>query len=236
MKRRNEHNQHVVNRLDVFMDLKSKGALEGVSCDMEKAKELTRLLDTVVIKLEGGSDEDVTKLLDGPASKPESKGENQEGDEVKEIKEENGKSEGDAGKEKSGEEAAQSGSESGAYSEDDEEEEDDDTGNVKRKKKHRSKNGTNGDATTNGKSSHDVQVKQLHKTVSIFMRNLPPNITKQDLESVCKHHEGFKRIALSDPAPERGFFRRGWVTFDANVDVKKICWSLQNIKVSLISC
>jgi len=63
------------------------------------------------------------------------------------------------------------------------------------------------------------------------MRNLAPSVTKQDLENLCKSYEGFKRVALSDPAPERGFFRRGWITFDSNIDVKKICWSLQNIKL-----
>lgn len=27
------------------------------------------------------------------------------------------------------------------------------------------------------------------------------------------------------------FFRRGWVTFDRSVNIKEICWSLQNIRV-----
>lgn len=63
------------------------------------------------------------------------------------------------------------------------------------------------------------------------MRNLAPSVTKQDLENLCKQYDGFKRVALSDPAPERGFYRRGWITFDSNVDVKKICWNLQNIKI-----
>ena len=63
------------------------------------------------------------------------------------------------------------------------------------------------------------------------MRNLAPSVTKQDLENLCKNYEGFKRIALSDPGPERDFFRRGWITFESHVDVKKICWSLQNTKI-----
>lgn len=28
------------------------------------------------------------------------------------------------------------------------------------------------------------------------------------------------------------FFRRGWVTFDRSVNIKEICWNLQNIRVS----
>jgi hypothetical protein len=72
---------------------------------------------------------------------------------------------------------------------------------------------------------------QLHRTSSIFMRNLAPCVTKADLETLCRNYDGFKRVALSDPTAERGFFRRGWITFESNVDVKKICWSLQNIKI-----
>jgi hypothetical protein len=63
------------------------------------------------------------------------------------------------------------------------------------------------------------------------MRNLAPSVTKQDLEDLCKKYDGFKRVALSDPGPERGFFRRGWITFESHVDVKKICWSLQTAKI-----
>ena len=63
------------------------------------------------------------------------------------------------------------------------------------------------------------------------MRNLAPSVTKQDLEDLCKKYDGFKRVALSDPGPERGFFRRGWISFESHVDVKKICWSLQTAKI-----
>ena len=67
------------------------------------------------------------------------------------------------------------------------------------------------------------------------MRNLAPSVSKHDLETLCRNYEGFKRVALSDPTPERGFLRRGWITFDASVDVKKICWSLQSVKIKELS-
>jgi hypothetical protein len=44
-KRRNEQNQFVLNRLDVFMELMGKGWLDDVSAEFEKSKELTRFLD-----------------------------------------------------------------------------------------------------------------------------------------------------------------------------------------------
>jgi hypothetical protein len=202
-----------------------------------------------VIRLEGGSDEDVKHLLNGVDKKPAAVDANND-DDVKEITDasvkEETKSSTDAGAAKNG--AAGSGDESGAYSEedeDDDEKDDEDTNdNIKRKSKKKKTSvaaaaaaATASSSTTNGNASSSSQqpLKQKHRTVSIFMRNLAPNITKQDLEEACKGYEGFKRIALSDPAPERGFYRRGWITFDADVDVKKICWSLSNIKVIFLN-
>ena len=112
--------------------------------------------------------------------------------------------------------AEDSGSESGAYSDSD----DDDADHSKKKK-----------PKTSSSQPSNQPDKQLHRTSSIFMRNLAPSVTKQDLENLCRNYDGFKRVALSDPAPERGFYRRGWITFESNVDVKKICWSMQNIKI-----
>ncbi|CAH2207442.1 jg26432, partial [Pararge aegeria aegeria] len=53
------------NRLNVFLELLGQGELEKVSVDVDKSEKLIRLLDTVVIKLEGGTDEDL-KALDDP--------------------------------------------------------------------------------------------------------------------------------------------------------------------------
>ena len=49
---------------------------------------------------------------------------------------------------------------------------------------------------------------------------------------MCKRYPGFLRAALADPQPERRWFRRGWVTFERNVNIKEICWNLNNIRVS----
>ncbi len=194
-----------------------------------------------MIKLEGGSDEDIKRLLDGPDTASAAEKQKSDEDDVKEIKNGGGEESGERAAKNGG--AVESGEESGAYSEEEDENDDDDeqsNDNIKRKSKRKKRtkttteNGNNSEANGGGaKTANGVHIttKQMHKTVSIFMRNLAPNITKQDLEEACKGYEGFKRIALSDPAPERGFYRRGWITFDADVDVKKICWSLSNIKV-----
>jgi hypothetical protein len=50
---------------------------------------------------------------------------------------------------------------------------------------------------------------------------------------MCKRYPGFLRAAIADPQPERRWFRRGWVTFERNVNIKEICWNLNNIRVWL---
>lgn len=51
---------------------------------------------------------------------------------------------------------------------------------------------------------------------------------------MCKRFPGFLRVAIADPQPERRWFRRGWVSFERQVNIKEICWSLNNIRVSII--
>lgn len=53
---------------------------------------------------------------------------------------------------------------------------------------------------------------------------------------MCKRFPGFLRVAIADPQPERRWFRRGWVSFERQVNIKEICWSLNNIRVSLFVC
>lgn len=50
------------NRVDVFLSLLKGGKIDAVTVDCAKTNELLKLLDTVVIKLEGGSDEDLAQL------------------------------------------------------------------------------------------------------------------------------------------------------------------------------
>ncbi|MCL4128029.1 UNVERIFIED_CONTAM: hypothetical protein GTU68_026595 [Idotea baltica] len=48
--------------------------------------------------------------------------------------------------------------------------------------------------------------RALHKTASIFLRNLAPTITKQEVEAMCRRYNGFLRAAIADPQPERRWF------------------------------
>lgn len=73
--------------------------------------------------------------------------------------------------------------------------------------------------------------RALHKTSSIFLRNLAPTITKSEVEAMCKRYNGFLRVAIADPLVERRWFRRGWVTFKRDTNIKEICWNLNNIRL-----
>jgi hypothetical protein len=75
------------------------------------------------------------------------------------------------------------------------------------------------------------KLEELHKTSSIFVRNLAPTITKAEVEALCKRYDGFLRVAIADPAVERRWFRRGWITFKRDVNIKEICWNLNNIRL-----
>lgn len=55
--------------------------------------------------------------------------------------------------------------------------------------------------------------------------------TKDDLENICKQYSGFRRVCITDPAPERKFLRRGWVTFDHSVQIRNICYELNSTKL-----
>lgn len=88
-----------------------------------------------------------------------------------------------------------------------------------------------GDAPAKAKAEEKARPRPLHRTCSIFLRNLAPTITKMEVEAMCKRYPGFLRVAIADPQPERRFFRRGWVTFERTVNIKEICWNLNNIRL-----
>ena len=73
--------------------------------------------------------------------------------------------------------------------------------------------------------------RQLHRTLSIFFRHLAMQTTKDDLEKLCKTYSGFRRVCITDPASERKFNRRGWVTFDHSVNIRNICYELNSAKL-----
>uniref|UniRef100_A0A674E4F6 Serrate RNA effector molecule homolog (Arabidopsis) n=1 Tax=Salmo trutta TaxID=8032 RepID=A0A674E4F6_SALTR len=81
------------------------------------------------------------------------------------------------------------------------------------------------------KEDQPPRPRPLHRTCSLFMRSIAPTISKAEIIALCRRYPGFMRVCLSDPQPERRFFRRCWVTFDRSVNIKENCWNLQNIRL-----
>ncbi|XP_060535540.1 serrate RNA effector molecule homolog isoform X2 [Cylas formicarius] len=362
IRRKQEQAAALKRRLEVFIDLLNAGKIESTTVDCARTTDLLKLLDTVVIKLEGGSDDDLAALEQEyeemeqkyreqkekeaaaerarEARQAEAANQKEEGEIEAKIKvekgvehkkanetgqdqtmeagqvegdtkedgeapddgkeeEEKNEDKGDKGDEEKGEERAteepekldeeeplkeaangdaemkESEQEENNHAETVEVKESDEKGEKKEngKKRKRSYSGSSRSSSSSSSSSesedeeankakeknenkedeeevekdkddkdkdevHSIsddskpeKPKALHKTTSIFLRNLAPTITKQEVEAVCARYEGFLRVALADPQPERRWLRRGWVTFKREANIKEICWNLNNIRL-----
>ncbi|XP_043856933.1 serrate RNA effector molecule homolog isoform X7 [Dromiciops gliroides] len=170
--------------------------------------------------------DDKAKKPDGDGEKDEKK-EEPEKEAKKSSKKRNRKHSGDD----SFDEGSVSESESESESVQAEEEKDETEDAAKEKEKPKEEDREKPKEKTKETLGLEFKPRPLHKTCSLFMRNIAPNIPRAEIISLCKKYPGFMRVALSEPQPERRFFRRGWVTFDRSVNIKEICWNLQNIRL-----
>ncbi|XP_036436679.1 serrate RNA effector molecule homolog isoform X2 [Colossoma macropomum] len=320
-KRKAEAHAALQNRLNVFTYLMENSWFDGVSMDIDRAPQILKILDAAVIKMEGGTENDL-RILEQPAEEEEEKerlsssgtpsepakrdenrpaeadrkpsaekdekeGESAEGGEKEEgegggaaaaapaeteggdnnkeedkpekeppaeeppepkklSKKRKRKHSGDSEDEASASESeSDSDSDSNSHTsekpaareregepeegEEKEEDEEDGEGEVKERQEDKER-----DLEKEEKKAKDDQSprpRPLHKTSSLFMRSIAPTISKAEIVALCRRYPGFMRVCLSDPQPERRFFRRCWVTFDRAVNIKEICWNLQNIRL-----
>uniref|UniRef100_A0A5S6PZ73 Serrate RNA effector molecule homolog n=1 Tax=Trichuris muris TaxID=70415 RepID=A0A5S6PZ73_TRIMR len=230
LKKRNEQKAATKRRLQVFMELMDKGYVAKCSLDQDHAESLIKLMDAVVVKLEGGTDEDLEAIekceyeeVDEVTSEKACKDSDDEQPVEKIIVSNDDPGEKSNEKQSDDEIYASDGELSGRESnksfDSAEKIELNDKGSVK---------------VRSPKANDEVMVNKntsLHRTSSIFLRNLAPNITKQEVEALFKRYCGFLRVSLAEPLQERRFYRRGWVTFRREVNVKEICWNLSTIRV-----
>ncbi|XP_063708105.1 serrate RNA effector molecule homolog isoform X3 [Culicoides brevitarsis] len=313
-KRKEEQVGYLKKRIEVFNELLEAGLITKAPVDMPQSEQLIRLLDTVVIKLEGGTEEDLKALdqkppevpkpqIEAPAAKTDaSKADEKKEDGTNEEKTEAPAAEKQAKKRKrqrSESGSSSSGSSSSSDSSDSENEEEKSPESPKQVEQPENNGNdekmeetetpaepeaapeTENDAPKSPKEEgEDVEmaektpaspksekedgekddgeldktavdepedkkpetieldadvtkepIRELHKTSSIFLRNLAPTVTKAEVEAMCKRYNGFLRVAIADPLVERRWFRRGWVTFQREVNIKEICWNLNNIRL-----
>eukprot|EP00095_Tigriopus_kingsejongensis_P006385 snap_masked-scaffold117_size339417-processed-gene-1.3 protein:Tk06385 transcript:snap_masked-scaffold117_size339417-processed-gene-1.3-mRNA-1 annotation:"serrate rna effector molecule-like protein" len=303
VKRKEEQKTALLKRVDVFKDFWEHKKFGGVTIDGDQGDHLIRLLDSVVIMLEGGSEHDL-KIFEQEAEKAEQKAEETKSEgQATEAKDDAKKDSADkqseesedkskvsdeqielqkkakeyleakgdedpeqakskkrkrnkefdedqssASSEEEGEEELPPGMEKKPESEDKKEQEGELEEEKTEKAEEVEKNGDEDmkedessdtkEETTEGKKDQEMEADEsepkpraLHKTASIFLRNLAPTITKQEVEAMCKKYPGFLRAAIADPQPDRRWFRRGWVTFERDVKIKDICFNLNNIRL-----
>jgi hypothetical protein len=144
--RATEMKEMLQKRLTVFSTLVTDQLMADISLDEANQDKLVELMDTVVLLLEGGSEEDIADMLANDNNNEESK-------------------------------------------------------------------------------------KQLHKTSSIFLSNLHPSITRQEIESLATKFPGYLRLALSEPDQNNKFSRKCWITFHRNAKIREICFGLNNMKI-----
>uniref|UniRef100_A0A8C7HNB7 Serrate, RNA effector molecule n=1 Tax=Oncorhynchus kisutch TaxID=8019 RepID=A0A8C7HNB7_ONCKI len=237
-RRKAESHSALQNRLNVYMFLMENSWFDTVSLDIEKAQAIMKVLDAAVIKMEGGTDYDLRILelpseeeeergradraaAGGPGTEPPKKEEPKDMDNDSKPPGENDACSMEKG-ENGGGEAAEGGSEG---------EEEEEEGEKETKSKEKPKEREREKEEKKPKEDQPPRPRPLHRTCSLFMRSIAPTISKAEIIALCRRYPGFMRVCLSDPQPERRFFRRCWVTFDRSVNIKETCWNLQNIRL-----
>jgi len=247
---KSQHRRDIVRhgikkRLRLFLDMMEQGLLDAFELSIANGVEVLKFLDKCVIRLDGGTDEDI-KALDLPPPKPEPP---EEGEEPK-TKENSPNGDVDNGEiveVKSKEESKKKYDYDATGIEDEDgdpsddplppgvEPDDDSPPGCEPKDSATSgdeegnKSDGAGKSETNGEYVYDGS--QVKRPYSLYMRCVPATIARADLEAVCKRYPGFLRISMSDPSIERGYARRAWASFDHTVNIKDICWNLSNIRV-----
>jgi len=277
VKRKEELKDFLKRRVEIYKEFSEEGKFKELKLDCENQETLIRMLDSVVIKLEGGTEFDLAALdlpdpeeeeskedkrrsiddkrrsiddkrrsldkerkMSGPpmdadtavmdkakdmlnfldsATEEESRKRKREDDDEDKDKPEEAKEE-NAEVEDKPKEQGEEDEEKTEVEKDKEEEENKPEEGVDPPKEEGEEDGVIGD-----------KPRALHRTSSIFLRNLPPTVTKVEVEAMCKRYDGFLRSAIADPAPDRRWFRRGWVTFKREVKIKDICYNLNNIRL-----
>uniref|UniRef100_A0A673JVB2 Serrate RNA effector molecule homolog n=1 Tax=Sinocyclocheilus rhinocerous TaxID=307959 RepID=A0A673JVB2_9TELE len=249
-RRKAEAHSALQNRLNVYMYLMDNNWFEPVSLEIEHAPQITKILNAAVIKMEGGMENDLHILEQpteeeeererlasgGPGSEALKRDEPRPADVERKPSTEKDKLVSECcimEKKRRGKVCVKASDNESSVSKchgcdswcfwsfkaaDVKER----TEEQKEREKEKQKK---------PKDDQPPRPRPLHRTCSLFMRSIAPTISKAEIVALCRRYPGFMRVCLSEPQPERRFFRRCWVTFDRGVNIKEICWNLQNIRL-----
>uniref|UniRef100_A0A671QS47 Serrate RNA effector molecule homolog n=1 Tax=Sinocyclocheilus anshuiensis TaxID=1608454 RepID=A0A671QS47_9TELE len=206
-RRKAEAHSALQNRLNVYMYLMDNNWFEPVSLEIEHAPQITKILDAGKEKRFSFASFKCLKKCKLSFAQPHLS--------KKRKRKHSGDSEDEASASDS---ESDSDSDSNSHSADVKER----TEEQKEREREKQKK---------PKDDQPPRPRPLHRTCSLFMRSIAPTISKAEIVALCRRYPGFMRVCLSEPQPERRFFRRCWVTFDRGVNIKEICWNLQNIRL-----
>uniref|UniRef100_A0A672QZ77 Serrate RNA effector molecule homolog n=1 Tax=Sinocyclocheilus grahami TaxID=75366 RepID=A0A672QZ77_SINGR len=167
-RRKAEAHSALQNRLNVYMYLMDNNSFESISLDIEHAPQITKILDAAVIKMEGGTENDL-RILEQP--------------------------------------------------------------NEEEEERERLSSGGPGSEPPKRDEPRPADVERKPSTEKDKMGEGDEG-TEKDAAASAGGSEGEEKTekeAPAEPIPE--FFRRCWVTFDRGVNIKEICWNLQNIRL-----
>uniref|UniRef100_A0A8C9VYV8 Serrate RNA effector molecule homolog (Arabidopsis) n=1 Tax=Scleropages formosus TaxID=113540 RepID=A0A8C9VYV8_SCLFO len=238
-RRKAEAHAALQNRLNVFIYLMENSWFDNISLDIERAPAIIKILDAAVIKMEGGTDNDL-RILEQPTEEEEDReraaaaGGSAEPQKREEPKGGNGDRKPSAEKEDKEKCLIYPSSHLTTSLQ----------LSKKRKRKHSgdsddepsaSETESESDSDSNSRSSdkpadrEEGEEEEEGEDGLIYSAKLSTDLRLRF--QLCRRYPGFMRVALSDPQPERRFFRRCWVTFDRSVNIKEVCWNLQNIRL-----
>lgn len=204
-------------RFDAWVKLAAiENVFDETMLDDTKEDKTIKLLETAVLLMEGASEEDIKLINSVPPKK-------------REVKEEGDSNETEGEKPENADDKKRD--KFSRHDDSDDEKSDKNDTKDKDESKDDEEEGEVNDPADELEKKRNEALKRIQTTFSsIFMRSLPPSISRLDISNMCKKFDGFIRVAFSHPQDER-FNRRCWVTFNNNVNIKDICWNLNNIRL-----
>ncbi|KAI4813696.1 hypothetical protein KUCAC02_002929 [Chaenocephalus aceratus] len=210
------------NRVNVFMFLMENSWFDNVSLDIEQTPTIIKVLDAAVIKMEGGTDHDLRILdLRWRRTSQEEDLKTSDGDRKLSVeKDKNEKEENDSASAERA--AAAEGVEVKEEAEKEAAKEETPEPKKPRRKRKRSGDsddeGTASDSDSDSDSDSNSNCSDKPNLLSVHEEHRS-TISKAEIIALCRRYPGFLRVCLSDPHPER------------SVNIKEVCWNLQNIRV-----
>ncbi|KAJ2580704.1 hypothetical protein GGH95_002447, partial [Coemansia sp. RSA 1836] len=66
---------------------------------------------------------------------------------------------------------------------------------------------------------------------TLFIRTIPPTVTRETLEAHLKEIAGYKYLSLSEPRQDKQYHRFGWARFETGTDMEKALEGLSNVTI-----